>query len=57
MSAKGKIKEIERILQKNISKIETSDAKGYTAIHHAAANNQAYSILSLINHGAGNYYL
>ena len=53
MSAAGNISEVERLYLADRSRLGTTDAKGWTSLHHAAANDHSQVLIFLINAGAG----
>ncbi|XP_047477382.1 transient receptor potential cation channel subfamily A member 1-like [Penaeus chinensis] len=52
MAAKGNVTEMERIFETDPDRMCVKDSKGWTPLHHAAANNQICALHFLINHGA-----
>ncbi|XP_042871223.1 transient receptor potential cation channel subfamily A member 1-like [Penaeus japonicus] len=52
MAAKGNVTEMERIYDTDPERMCIADSKGWTSLHHAAANNQISALQFLINHGA-----
>ncbi|XP_069176074.1 transient receptor potential cation channel subfamily A member 1 [Procambarus clarkii] len=52
MAAKGDLVELERLYKSDPTRVAIVDKRGWTALHHAAANNQTQAIVFLIHHGA-----